>query len=212
VRITFLGPPGSGKGTQAEKLSAELDIPHIATGDILRDSIRKNTAIGRKVKSYVESGGLVPDEVVLELVLGEAMKMKSFVLDGFPRTLVQAERLDEIAPIELSVFFEVSETTVVARLTGRRICPRCSRVYNLSGDRSVVKESCDVCGVSLIIREDDHERIVRRRIQIYRKETLPLREYYMKKGVLKHLNAEGDPDTVYERLKDALLEDDSPEI
>jgi adenylate kinase len=212
VRITFLGPPGSGKGTQAEKLSAELDIPHIATGHILRDSIRRNTAIGRKVKSYVESGGLVPDEVVLELVLGEAMKMRSFVLDGFPRTLVQAERLDEIAPIEISVFFEVSEATVVARLTGRRICPRCDKVYNLSGDRSVAKERCDVCGVGLIIREDDQERIVKRRIQIYRRETFPLREYYMKKGVLKHLNAEGDPDTVYERLKRALLEDDSPEI
>jgi len=212
VRITFLGPPGSGKGTQAEKLSAEFDIPHISTGDILRNSITKQTEIGRKVKSYVESGRLVPDGVVLDLVLGEARQMESFVMDGFPRTLVQAERLDEIAPIEISVFFEISEATVVARLTGRRICPVCGRVYNLSGDRAVAKERCDECSVSLVIREDDQENIVRRRIEIYKEETLPLREYYRKKGVLRRLSAEGTPDTVYRRLKRTLLEDDSLKI
>ena len=212
MRITFLGPPGSGKGTQAEKLSAEFDIPHISTGDILRNSITKQTEIGRKVKSYVESGRLVPDGVVLDLVLGEARQMESFVMDGFPRTLVQAERLDEIAPIEISVFFEISEATVVARLTGRRICPVCGRVYNLSGDRAVAKERCDECSVSLVIREDDQENIVRRRIEIYKEETLPLREYYRKKGVLRRLSAEGTPDTVYRRLKRTLLEDDSLKI
>lgn len=212
MRITFLGPPGSGKGTQAERLSNEFKIPHIATGDILRNSIRKDTPIGKRVKSYLEKGTLVPDDIILELLLAKLEELENFLLDGFPRTLHQAERLEKTIPIDIVVLFQISESTIISRLTQRRICPSCSKVYNLTTDQPKVNEICDKCGTSLIIREDDCEATVRKRLKVYKEETFPLIEYYSKKCVLKYLDAEGDSNIVYQRIKQLLLKNDSFEV
>lgn len=212
MRITFLGPPGSGKGTQAERLSNEFNILHIATGDILRDSIRKNTSLGKKVKSYLERGRLVPDDIIMELVLEKIDKMENFLMDGFPRTLIQAERLEKTAPIDISIFFKVSEAAIVSRLIQRRVCPICGKVYNLITDPPLVDGVCNRCSTSLTVREDDREATVRSRLKVYRKQTFPLIEYYSKKGILKYLDAGGDPNTVYEKIKRILWQDDNHKI
>jgi adenylate kinase len=212
VRIAFLGPPGSGKGTQAERLSNEFGIPHIATGDILRDSIRKNTSLGKKVNAYLGTGKLVPDDIITDLVLEKIDRMENFLIDGFPRTLAQAERLEKTRPIGILLFFQVSEATIVQRLAQRRICPSCGKVYNLASEPPVVAGVCDRCGRDLIARQDDREETVKRRLEVYRGETLPLIEYYEKKGTLRYLDAEGDPDSVYEKIRRILYGDDNLEI
>ncbi|KPJ48641.1 adenylate kinase [candidate division TA06 bacterium DG_26] len=212
MRISFLGPPGSGKGTQAERLSKEFGIPHIATGDILRDTIRKDTSLGKKVKAYLGMGRLVPDDIITELILEKIDKAEDFLIDGFPRTLAQAERLEKTAPIGILLFFQVSEATIVSRLAQRRICPSCGRVYNLTSDPPIIAGVCDRCGRSLIVREDDRETTVKRRLEVYRGETLPLIEYYERKGTLRYLDAEGDPDTVYEKIKRIVCGDDNSEV
>lgn len=212
MRITFLGPPGSGKGTQAERLSSEFEIPLITTGEILRNTAKEDSAIGRKVKSYLQNGRLVPDSIILGLILEKIRNLNDFLLDGFPRTPIQAERLEETAPIEVAVLFKASETTIIARLSKRRICSQCGKVYNLTTDPPIVDGVCDRCGARLIIREDDREETVKKRIEVYREETLPLIEYYQKKGVLKYLDAEGDPNSVYEKLKRILFGHDHLKI
>ncbi len=212
MRLTFLGPPGSGKGTQAERFSRELQIPHIATGDILREKIKRSTAVGRQVRSYLESGKLVPDEVILSLVLEEVEGKSGFLLDGFPRTLVQAEALEKKAPIDLAVFFDISESVLVDRLSHRLICEDCGSVHNLTFDPPKVDGRCDRCNGNLITRKDDEPATVRRRLHVYKRETLPLIEYYSGRNLLEYVDAEGSPDGVYRRIKELICKSDNPKV
>jgi adenylate kinase len=206
--LIFLGPPGAGKGTQASMVSERLGVPQISTGDILRDAVRRKTDLGAKAKTYMDAGGLVPDEVMLSLVderLAEPDCSKGFVLDGFPRTLPQARALDEVlaaAKVRLDgvVLIEVDDDEVVRRLSRRRVCPQCKGLYNLDADPPRVAGKCDKCGVDLVTRSDDKEETIRTRLKVYRDETLPLVEYYRAKGILHRVVSEGGIQKVFDAI------------
>jgi adenylate kinase len=211
MRLIFLGPPGAGKGTQAEMVSAKLGVPQISTGDILRDAVRRKTDLGAKAKAHMDSGGLVPDEIMLSLVerrLAEPDCSAGFLLDGYPRTLPQARALDGVLAgskgIDAVILIEVDDDEVVARLSRRRVCPQCKALYNLDGNPPKKEGLCDQCGNALVTRSDDAEGTVRTRLEVYRKETLPLVEYYRGKGILKRVKSEGGIQKVFGAIIDAL--------
>lgn len=208
MRLIFLGPPGSGKGTQATKVSSEWHIPQISTGDILRDAVAQRTDLGAKARTYMDSGKLVPDDVMLELVderLGQRDANGGFVLDGFPRTLAQAMGLEEIVErrdqiIDLVIFIDVDDGVVIERLSRRRVCPRCKTLYNLEANPPKREGFCDKCGVELMLRVDDAEDTVKTRLRVYRNDTLPLVEYYEAKGILRRIEGSGAIDDVFARI------------
>ncbi len=210
IGIIFLGPPGSGKGTQAEKLEKSFGFRKISTGDILRDAVKRGTELGKLAQSFINRGELVPDEVMISLVEEVLRKTEGgFILDGFPRTLEQARSLDEMLTklgreVKAVLFFNVPEDEIVKRLSSRRICPNCHAVYNLVTNPPKVAGKCDKCGVDLIIRDDDQPETVRRRIEVYRKDTKPVADYYRKKGILIEIDATGSPEEVFEKVKKAL--------
>ena len=212
MRVIFLGPPGSGKGTQAAKLSDVLAVPQISTGDLLRTAIADNTALGKRAKEFVESGQLVPDALVLELVverIGGQSAGDGFILDGFPRTVAQATGLEALLAergldIQKAIYIRVDNDAVVRRLSSRRVCPRCARSYNLVSMPPRDDERCDVCGVSLEQRADDAEETIRRRLEVYREETSPIILFYQDRHILCEIEGEGTVDDVFERIVKAL--------
>ena len=214
MRLVLLGPPGSGKGTQAKMVSEKMGIPQISTGDILREAVARGTELGRKARSYMDAGQLVPDDVMLGLMekrIGEADCARGYILDGFPRTLAQALGLDEILSrrgeaIDLAILIEVGDDTVVKRLTRRRVCPACHALYNLDTDPPKDDNRCDRCGVELVLRSDDEETTVRTRLNVYRNDTLPLADYYDSKGILRKVNGEGTIDDVFSSIMEVLTE------
>ena len=188
MRLILLGPPGAGKGTYASRLAVRLSFPHIATGDIVRDEIKAQTELGRRIKEYSDRGELVPDEIIIGM-LGKRLKwpdcVKGFILDGFPRTIAQAEALDKITKIDLVVNLNVPDWVIIQRLSNRLVCRTCGAIYNrltLKPKRDFI---CDDCGGELYIRDDDQPEVVEERLNVYRRETAPLIEYYKKKGLLK---------------------------
>ena len=194
--LVFLGPPGAGKGTYAKALVKELGIPHISTGDMFRETASSGSELGRKIKETMERGDLVPDELVNEMVkerLSRSDCKDGFILDGYPRTVAQAEALDGILKemgkeLTWAIFFDVPEEVVVQRLTNRRICPKCGRIYNLLTMPPKEDNLCDVCKVPLIQRDDDKEEVVRRRYKVYMENTVPVVEYYEDAGKLKRID------------------------
>lgn len=205
-RIVMLGPPGAGKGTQASALSERYGIEYISTGDVLRSNIARGTPDGLAAKRYVDSGELVPDDLVVRIVREhiEGMKGKGFILDGFPRTLAQAESLNEFAEIEVVLNITLPESEVVARLSGRRICSACGRIYNIhhTGERS----TCE-CGGSLVRRGDDRPEVIRQRLETYERRTRPVIEYYRARGVLREVDGIGSIDDVFRRAISRLEEE-----
>lgn len=207
--MVFLGPPGAGKGTQADLLKRECGIPKYATGDILREAVRAETSLGERARSYMEEGALVPDDVVLGLVreaLGTEEARGGFILDGFPRTLAQARGLAELLDeqgrqLDVVVAFDVEEEELVRRLAGRRVCTGCGAPYNLHTDPPRQAERCDECGGDLVTREDDREETVRNRLRVYRENTAPLLEWYGDRDVpVRRLEAAGPVEEVHERV------------
>jgi len=194
LKIVFIGAPGAGKGTYAQYLREKYCIPHIATGDIFREEIAKGSEIGRLAKQYIERGLLVPDEVVIEIVrrrLSQPDVERGFILDGFPRTLKQARALDEITRIDAVIYLNVSEEVAVRRLSGRRICPVCGRVYNIYYEpKPRVDEVCDYDGAKLIVRDDDKPEVVRNRYRVFHETFKPIIEYYRQRGLLIEVNAD----------------------
>lgn len=196
MTLVFLGPPGSGKGTQARMVGDKLGIPQISTGDILREAVMLGSDLGGKGKPYMESGRLVPDEIMLSLVekrIDEPDCSGGFALDGFPRTLAQALGLEEILQaraggIDAVIFIDVSDKVVLERLSRRRVCPQCKALYNLDADPPREAEICDRCGVKLMLRTDDAEETVATRLNVYRRDTFPLVEYYESKGILRKVD------------------------
>jgi len=209
LRLVFIGPPGIGKGTYASILSRKYGIPHISTGDIFREEIAKGTELGRKVKEYVEKGLLVPDEIVIEVVkqrLSQPDCQKGFILDGFPRTLKQAEALDQITTIDAAVLFEAPVEVIIERVSGRLVCPKCGAIYHVKWRPPKKPGICDVCGSQLVRREDDRPEVVRRRYEIYKQTFEPIIDYYRRKGILIEINAAREAEEVVADLERALRE------
>ncbi len=189
MKIMFLGAPGAGKGTQAEHTSARLGIPAISTGAIIREAIKNETAMGLAAKAYTESGALVPDEVVIGIIK-ERLDMddckNGYILDGFPRTVVQAEALDAMGiEMDVVISIEVPDEAIIARMGGRRVCPKCSATYHVAFKPSTDGEHCDSCGEVLTLRRDDFPEVVADRLRIYHEQTEPLKDYYASKGRMK---------------------------
>lgn len=207
-----MGAPGAGKGTQASMIVGKYRIPHIATGDILRKTVADKTPLGLTAKSYMDKGELVPDEVVIGIIrehLSKSGVSKGFLLDGFPRTIAQAEALSQMLEelgkkVDAVVNIEASEEELVRRLTGRRTCKKCGRIYHLVVDPPRSPEVCDICSGELYQRSDDSETTVRNRLKVYQKETFPLIEYYKKKGLLNVIDGEHEVEEVFEDV-DKLL-------
>ncbi len=204
--LVFLGPPGAGKGTQAKRLAKDLGLVHISTGDILRDAVKNQTPLGKKAKEYMDRGELVPDDLIIALIEEVMPPEGGVIFDGFPRTIAQAEALDEMLDrkglkLDAVILFDVPDEVVVERLSGRRVCPSCGAVYHIKFNPPKEDEICDRCGTKLVQREDDREEVVRNRLEVYRKQTAPLIEYYERKGILIRLDASKDIDEVYQELR-----------
>ena len=212
MNIILLGPPGAGKGTQAKMLIEKYGIPQISTGDMLRAAVIAGTQLGLEAKKYMDKGELVPDEVVIGLVkerLQEADCAKGFMLDGFPRTVAQAEVLDKELEamgkeIDHVICIEVPNEELIARLTGRRTCKECGAGYHLKFDPPKVDNACDKCGGELYQRDDDNEETVKARLKVYQEQTFPLIEYYDKQGKLRRIDGVGEIKTIFERITKVL--------
>ena len=189
VKMVLLGPPGAGKGTQAEALMKRLGVPAISTGDILRDAVKRETPVGLEAKAFMDAGKLVPDEVVIGIVVERISKADckdGFILDGVPRTTVQAKVLDEQGiDIDIVLSIEISDEDIVARLGGRRACPDCNAIYHIESNPPIREDECDKCGGALGIRKDDEKETVLNRLVEYHNETEPLKAYYGAQGKLK---------------------------
>lgn len=212
MRVILLGPPGAGKGTQAKMLTEKYGVPQISTGDILRAAVAAGSRLGKEAKGYMDRGALVPDEVVIGIVrdrLTEPDCQGGYLLDGFPRTVAQAEALTGMlrelgAPLPTVVSLEVDEEEVVRRLAGRRTCQACGEPFHVEFHPPRREGICDKCGGTLIQREDDKEETIRRRLQVYREQTEPLISYYEKQGLLKTVNGLGETGDVFARIASKL--------
>jgi adenylate kinase len=212
VRVVLVGPPGAGKGTQAQFLASHLSIPKISTGDIFRDNVSQGTALGRRAQSYMERGDLVPDQVTIAMVtdrLADDDTGSGFLLDGFPRNVPQAETLKKMLAswdTRLDVVLElvVDDDEVVRRLSGRRTCRRCGRVWHLTFDPPLRAGICDDCGGELFQRDDDREATIRHRLEVYQQQTSPLVSFYADEGILLGLDATGPVDEITDRALNAL--------
>jgi adenylate kinase len=212
VRIVLVGPPGAGKGTQAEFISAHLSIPKISTGDIFRANVSQQTPLGQEAKKYMDAGDLVPDEVTIAMVrdrLAEDDAAKGFLLDGFPRNVAQAKVLDEMlaeldAKLDAVLDLDIDEEGVVRRLAGRRTCRHCGHVWHVDFDPPKQPTVCNVCGGELFQRDDDHEATIRHRLEVYAEQTAPTIGYYTDQGILTVIRATGSVHDVTERAITAL--------
>jgi adenylate kinase len=212
MRLVLLGAPGAGKGTQAKKLIDKYGIPQISTGDILRKAVADGTPLGKEAKSYMDSGGLVPDSVVIGLVkerLAQDDCKKGYILDGFPRTTPQAEALDIVlndmgSPLDTALSVDVDPEILMKRLTGRRTCKSCQQMYNIHFTPSQKEGACDKCGGDLFQRDDDKEETIKNRLDVYGKSTAPLIDYYGKKNILKSVEGMGSVDDIFNKVCSVL--------
>ena len=212
MRLVLVGPPGAGKGTQAEFISAHLGVPKISTGDIFRANVSQGTPLGQQARAYMDAGDLVPDEITVGMVqdrLAEDDAGKGFLLDGFPRTVPQARTLDDLlleagTPLDVVLELVVDDDEVVRRLSGRRTCRNCGHIWHIDFDPPSVEGVCDSCGGELFQRDDDKPDTIRHRLEVYYEQTSPLVGYYAEQGILVGIDAMGPVDDVTTRAVDAL--------
>ncbi len=206
MKIIMLGAPGAGKGTQAKMISEKYDIPHISTGDIFRANIKNGTELGKKAKSYMDQGLLVPDELVVDLVVDRVNKddcVKGYILDGFPRTIPQAESLDAALGednIDYAIDIEVPDENIITRMSGRRACVGCGATYHIVYNPTKTEGICDACGEKLILRDDDKPETVQKRLDVYHEQTQPLIDYYKKAGCLVEMDGTVDIQVVFDNI------------
>lgn len=214
MRLIFFGPPGAGKGTQAAGLAAEEGIPHIATGDMFRQAVREGTPLGLEVRRYLDSGQLVPDEVTIGIIRDRLSRpdcQRGFILDGFPRTVAQARALDGVlAELGFSldgvINLQVTAAEVIRRLAGRRVCRECGAVYHVHNNPPRVEGRCDLCGGTLYQRQDDEESVIRERLEVYRRQTAPLIDYYREHGRLAEVDGSQPVESVSRDVRAAARE------
>ncbi len=212
MNLIFLGPPGAGKGTQAKRIVEKYKIPQISTGDMFREAVAKGTELGKRAKEYMDRGELVPDEVVIGIVkerISQKDCERGFILDGFPRTIRQAEALDDMLEemgrkIDAVLNLVVPEEEIIKRIVYRRVCKSCGAVYNLIYSPPKVDGTCDKCGGELYQRDDDKEETVRERMRVYREQTEPLIEYYSKKGIVFNIDGKKDIEEVWKEIEKVL--------
>lgn len=212
MKIIMLGAPGAGKGTQAKKIAAKYDIPHISTGDIFRANIKNGTELGNKAKTYMDQGLLVPDELVVDLVVDRVQQddcKNGYVLDGFPRTIPQAEALDKALAamgdkVDYAIDVNVPDENIVNRMGGRRACVGCGATYHLVYAPTKTEGICDVCGKELILRDDDKPETVQKRLNVYHEQTQPLIDYYTNAGILKTVDGTVDINDVFAAIVEIL--------
>ena len=188
MKMMIMGPQGSGKGTYAERLSEKFGVPHISTGEIFRENIKKKTELGKKIEKFVNSGLLVPDDVTMQVVkqrINEPDCKKGFIFDGFPRTLKQAEELEKVSPLDVVVYLDAPEWLLIKRMSSRVTCKKCGKIYNLLNVKPKKDGVCDDCGGELVVREDETPEVIKMRLKEYERGTKPLIDYYEKKGILK---------------------------
>lgn len=208
MKIIMLGAPGAGKGTQAKKISAKYEIPHISTGDIFRANIKNGTELGKKAKSFMDQGLLVPDELTVDLVMDRIQKedcKNGYILDGFPRTIPQAEALDQALKalgekLDYAIEVDVPDENIVKRMSGRRACVHCGATYHIVHAPTKVENICDVCGGELILRDDDKPETVTKRLTVYHNQTKPLIDYYKEEGILATVDGTADLEDVFKAV------------
>lgn len=200
LRLLIIGAPGAGKGTQSKIISDKLGIPHISTGDILRSEIASGSELGNKVKEFVESGRLVPDNIIADVLISEMKKdkyKKGYILDGFPRNINQVKIMEEKGiEIDKVIFIDTSEEEIIKRISGRRSCPNCGKVYNIYYQPPKNNNKCDSCNSELIQRKDDSEEVIRKRLETFKSETLPIIDYYSNKNILYRVNGDKNLDDI----------------
>ncbi len=212
MKIIMLGAPGAGKGTQAKKIAEKFAIPHISTGDIFRANIKNGTELGNKAKVFMDQGLLVPDELVVDLVVDRVKQddcEKGYILDGFPRTIPQAEALDKALlaigeKVDYAINVEVPDSDIVERMAGRRACLNCGATYHLVNIPTKVEGICDVCGSEIVLREDDKPETVLKRLEVYHNQTQPLIDYYNKQGILKEVDGRKTMSDTFEDILEIL--------
>ncbi|CDF58867.1 adenylate kinase [Thermobrachium celere] len=215
MRIVLLGPPGAGKGTQAKLIVQKYNIPHISTGDIFRKNIKEMTHLGIKAKEYIDKGQLVPDELTVEIVkdrIKEDDCKNGFLLDGFPRTVAQADALNDVlnslgTKLDHVININVDENNLIVRLTGRRVCPKCGASFHVAFNPPKVEGICDYCGAEVVQRADDSEETVKNRLSVYYKQTQPLIDYYTKNGLIRNINGEQEINEVFKEICNVLGSD-----
>lgn len=211
MNIVLFGPPGAGKGTQSALLVERLQMKHISTGDLLREAVKNQTALGVKAKGFMDAGQLVPDDVVIGMVqeVFQGLRGQSIILDGFPRTVPQASALESMMlgmglNIGRALFLEVPRETLMRRLTGRRVCGSCGAVYHVDSKPTKKEGVCDLCGAQVVQRKDDFADVIGNRLEAYDKSTAPLKQYFGQKGILSEIDGVGETEAVYGRLKSQL--------
>lgn len=212
MKIIMLGAPGAGKGTQAKQIAAKYEIPHISTGDIFRANIKEGTALGMEAKSYMDKGQLVPDELTVKILLDRVSKddcKNGYVLDGFPRTIPQADVLDKAVSelndkIDYAINVDVPDENIIRRMSGRRACLNCGATYHIVNVPPKKEGICDTCGSELVIRDDDKEETVKARLLAYHEQTQPLIDYYNNKGILKEVDGTKDMNDVFADIVNIL--------
>lgn len=205
-RIALLGPPGAGKGTQAKLLAEKTGLVHLSTGDILREEVVRDTALGQAAKGYMDRGDLVPDDLILDMIRERITRADGFILDGFPRTVVQAEALAEITSLDGAINVALSREEVIHRLSSRRVCQDCGKIYNLLFNPPEMDMRCDACGSLLFQRNDDQPDVIENRYDVYTQETAPLIEYYSKQGLLYEVDGERPSSEVLSCILDLIAE------